>query len=67
MPSGMRDKSRARLGFTHGQRQPAQIVTVQRQDIESIELHLVVTPTRMQRIEIGDAVDTEQHGLAIDD
>jgi hypothetical protein len=28
-------------------------------------LHLVVVPTGMERAEVGDAVDAEHHGLAI--
>jgi hypothetical protein len=46
--------------------QLAQIVAAFRQDIERTELHLVVTLARVQRVEVGDAVDTEDDGLAVD-
>jgi hypothetical protein len=38
------------------QREIAQIVAVKRQDVESVELHLVVMLSGMQPIEIGNAV-----------
>jgi hypothetical protein len=49
------------------QRQAAQIVTLKRQDVEGIELHLVIMSARVQAVEIGDAVDTQEQRLAIDD
>jgi hypothetical protein len=45
---------------------PRKSLAVERQDIEGIELHFVVMPARVQRIEVGDAVDTEHHCLAVD-
>ena len=49
------------------QRQFPQIVAIQRQDIERVELNLVIMPAGVQTVEIGDAVDAQQHRLAIDD
>ena len=49
------------------QRQRAQIVAAEREDIEGVELHLVIVLAGVQRVEVGDAVDAEDHGLAVDD
>jgi hypothetical protein len=49
------------------QRQFPQIIAIQRQDIERVELNLVIMPAGVQTVEIGDAVDAQQHRLAIDD
>ena len=49
------------------QRQLAQIIAIERQDVEGVELHLVVVPAGMQAVEVGDAVDAKQHCLAVDD
>jgi hypothetical protein len=51
----------------HRERQVAEVFAVHRQHIEGIELRLVIVLARMQRVEIGDAVDAEDDGLAIDD
>jgi hypothetical protein len=40
---------------------------VERQNVESIELHLVIVLAGMQRVEIGDAVDAEDDRLAVED
>jgi hypothetical protein len=42
----------------HRQRQAAQILAVERQDIEGIELHFVVMLVRIQRVKVGIAIDT---------
>jgi stress response protein YsnF len=55
------------VGLAQVQRQLAQILAIKRQDVEGIELHLVIMLSRVQAVEIGDAVDTEQHRLAVDD
>lgn len=48
------------------QRQLAQVVTVERENVEGVELHLFVVPAGMEAVEIGDAVDAEQHPLAVE-
>jgi hypothetical protein len=50
----------------HRQRLP-QVLAASRQDIECVELHLGIVSTRVQPVEIGPAVDAEQHGFAIED
>ena len=51
----------------HRQWQPTQVVAIERENIESIELHLIVMLAGVERIEVGDTVDAQHHGLAIDD
>jgi hypothetical protein len=48
-------------------RQLAQVLASESLDVEGIELDFVIMPARVQPVEIGDAVDAEQHRLAIDD
>ena len=55
------------VDLPHGQRQGAQVVAVERQDVEGVELHLLVMSARVQGVEVGDAVDAGQDRLAIDD
>ena len=55
----------ARLPQRQGQR--ALVVAVHCKDVEGIELHLVIALARMQGVQIGDAVNAENDGLAIDD
>jgi hypothetical protein len=67
MPSDRPRRSRSievRLARREGQ--AAQIFPVHRQHVEGAELDFVVLFARMQRVEIGHAVDTEDHSLAID-
>jgi hypothetical protein len=40
------------VGFAHRQRQLAQIIATFREDVEGTQLHFVVMPAGMQRIEI---------------
>jgi hypothetical protein len=54
------------IGLAHRQWQSAQIVAVHRQHIEGTELNLFVVLAGKQRVEIGDPVNSEDHGLAID-
>jgi hypothetical protein len=61
MPSGRRASSLLKVGLAHRQRQLAQIVAVDDQRIKGVELHRVIVFARMQRVEVGDAVVTEQH------
>ena len=54
-------------GLAHAQRQPADVLAVADKNIEGVELHLVIVPARVQPVEIGAAIDAEQHGLAVED
>jgi hypothetical protein len=55
------------VGLAHRQGQGPQVVAAERQNVEGVELYLVIVLARMQRVEIGDAVDGKDDGLAIDD
>ena len=55
------------VGLAHRQRQLAQILAVADQHVEGVELDLVIVLARVQAVEIGAAVDAEQHRLAVDD
>jgi hypothetical protein len=48
------------------QRQFAQVLAIQRQDVEGVELDLAIMPARVQPVEIGNAIDAEQYRLAVD-
>ena len=66
MPSTRRASSRERLALrmlsgSWRRSSPS------RQDIEGVELDFVIVLAAVQAVEIGDAFDTEQHRLAIDD
>ena len=64
MPSA-RPRSRLRqVGLARVQRQLAQIVAAERQAVERVELDLVVMLAGMQRVEVGNAVDTEHNYAA---
>ena len=41
------------------------MLTVAREDVEGMEHDLIVMLSGVQSVEIRDAVNTEQHGLAI--
>ena len=45
----------------------AEILAVAREDVEGVEHDLIVMLSGVQSVEIRDAVNTEQHGLALDD
>jgi hypothetical protein len=47
------------------QRQLAQVVVALDEDVEGAEPDLLVVFARMQRIEVGDAVDAEDDGLTV--
>jgi hypothetical protein len=40
------------VGLAHRQRQGAQVVAVERQNVEGIELHLIIVLAQVQRVEI---------------
>jgi hypothetical protein len=44
-----------------------QIVTFEAEDIEGVVLHLVIVLPGVHAVEVGNAVDTEEHRLAIED
>ena len=66
MPSTRRASSRARLVLRIDQRQLAQIVAVAHQHVEGVELDLGIVLAAVQAVEVGYAVDAEQHRFAID-
>jgi hypothetical protein len=41
------------------------VLAVEREDVEGIDLKVGVTLLGMQRVEVGDAVDPEHFGLAV--
>src|SRR5215469_523680 len=59
-----RPRSRLRqVGLAQAQRQAAQVVAVERQNIEGVELHDLVMLSRVQAVEVGDAVNTENSSV----
>jgi hypothetical protein len=60
-------KRRARLVLRRCRGSFRKSFAIERQDIEGVKLDLVVMFPRVQPVEIGDAVNAEQHRLAIDD
>src|SRR6516165_8492944 len=54
------------VGFPHRQRKPAEIVAVHSEHVEGAELYLFIVPARMERVEVGNAIDAEDHGFAVD-
>jgi hypothetical protein len=54
------------VGLAQRQGQAAEVVAVGGQAVEGIELHLGIALAGMQRVEVGDTVGIEQHGLAIE-
>ena len=54
------------IGLAHAQGKLAQILAVAHQHIERLELDLGIVPARVQPVEVGDAVDAQQHRLAVD-
>ena len=53
--------------FAQVQWKPAKILTVAHEDVEGVEHDLIVMLSGVQSVEIRDAVNTEQHGLAVED
>jgi hypothetical protein len=49
------------------QRQAPEIVAAHRQNVEGVELDFVVVLPGVQTVEVGDAVNAEQHRLAVND
>jgi hypothetical protein len=46
------------------ERQLPEIVAAFNQDVEGAQLHLVVVLAGVQRVEVGNAIDAEDHRLA---
>jgi hypothetical protein len=46
---------------------PGSAAALEREKVEGIELHLAIMLPRMQRVEIGDAIEAKDDGLAIDE
>jgi hypothetical protein len=66
MPSGRREQPH-QVVLPQVERELAQIVAIDRQDVEGVKLHSVIVPAGVQAVEVRDAVDAEQDRLAIDD
>ena len=43
------------------------MIAVHGENIEGVNLHLMLVLAAVQRVKIGNAVDAEHHGFAIDD
>jgi hypothetical protein len=54
------------IGLAHRRRQLAQIIATFKEDVAGAQLDSLVVLAGMQRVEIGDAVSTEDDGLAVD-
>ena len=54
------------VGLAQVQGQLAQVVAALGQDVEGTELHFGVVLARVQRVELGDAIDAQDHGLAVE-
>jgi hypothetical protein len=52
-----------KVGLRHAQWQLSDILTIERQDIEGVELDLGIVLAGMPAVEIRDAIDAKQHGL----
>jgi hypothetical protein len=66
IPSGRRKQQQpGKIGFAKAEWQLAQIITVEREQIERVKLNLGIMLTGMQSTEIGHPVDAEQHPLGI--
>src|SRR5438477_2152488 len=59
IPSGATREEPGEVGLAHRERKGAHIVTVTGQHVEGVKLPLVIMLARVQRVEIGDAVDPE--------
>jgi hypothetical protein len=66
MPSNTAGQEPGQPRLAHAERQFADVLAVADQDIEGVELDLGIMPARVQAVEIGPAVDAEQHGFAIE-
>ena len=67
MPLTRLAKSRARLFLRQMQWKLAEILAVAYEDVEGVEHDFIVMLSGVQTIEIRDAVNAEQDGLAVED
>ena len=67
MPSGRRANRRTRLFLRRCNGSFGRSSPPRAKNIKGVKLDLFVVLARMHPIEIGDAGNTKQHGLAIDD
>ena len=67
MPLTRLAKSRARLFLRQMQWKLAEILAVAYEDVEGVEYDFIVMLSGVQTIEIRDAVNAEQDGLAVED
>jgi hypothetical protein len=64
--NGRRASSRARLVLRRLKGEGAQILAIERQDVEGIRLDFVIVLARVQDIEIGNTVNPKDDSFAID-
>jgi len=63
--ASMQQLGKARLA--HRQGQGSQVVAVHHEDVEGVKLDFVIVLAGMQRVEIGNAINAEHDGFAIND
>ena len=66
-PLGSPAEQLRQVGLAQVQWQPAGVVPVVGQAVEGVELDLVVVLAGVKGVEVGDTIDAEHHGLAVDD
>jgi hypothetical protein len=64
---GTAGQKSGQIGLADREREPAHVVTVTGQNIESVELDLFILAARIQRGKVGDAIDAKDYGFPIDD
>jgi hypothetical protein len=64
---GMPAQQASKADFPEAERDIADILNAIEKDVEGAKLHFVITPARVQSIEVAAATDPEEHSLAVDD
>jgi hypothetical protein len=64
---GTAGQKSGQISLADREREPAHVVTVTGQNIESVELDLFILAARIQRSKVGDAIDAKDYGFPIDD
>jgi hypothetical protein len=54
------------LGIAQMRPQLPKIVAIKGENVEGVKLNLVVLPSVIQAIAVGDAVNAKQHGFTVD-
>jgi hypothetical protein len=67
MPSGRRLSSSAKLLFRRCSGSGRRSSPLERQDVEGVELDLFVVLAGMQSVEVGNAINSEQHRFSVED